>query len=967
MCRIAGIIDFAQPENCHRITAMRDSMLHGGPDDAGIFQDTHMPLAFGVRRLSLLDLTPQGHQPMHTADGRFTIAFNGELYNFADIRQQLQQLGHAFHSGTDTEVALKAYVQWGTDCFNRFNGMFALAIYDQAANTLTLARDHAGMKPLYYYINTRQKQCYFGSEVRSFQQVRPGWPEDEHWRIRFLAYGHMPEPYTTLQDVFSLPRGHFLQLQLDRFEPHTQAWYQPYSGPALLHGHAASEALHQNMEAAVKSHLIADAPVGVFLSGGIDSSIICSLAARQQASPIITLSLDFADAAYSEKEYQQIIARQTGSIHHSFTVHEKQFHEQLPDILQALDQPSNDGINAYFICQYAKQIGIKAVLSGIGGDEQFGGYPSFKRQRWVKPLQTLGPLLGLSQLAVQDWIKRFSYLRHPSDAAQYLFHRGYFNTQQIAMLTGTDTRLVTEVLQLRQPAQILRTNNPAQVSRLEQHFYLQNQLLRDTDVMSMWHSVEVRIPFLDRRVLQVCEQTDNQTRFQTQQPKQWLVSSFASDLPEAIWNRKKMGFALPFGKWMQPLSVRGAVHPELPHFEQQFEKGQMQWSRFWAYLLSTRLPIQTGKPVRRILFASLRTFSAMGGIEKFNRAYALALQHNALQHNWQVAHASLYDAQPDERYFPTQAFRGFRQHKWHFVWCCFRRQRYFDTRILGHINLSICFALARWQKAAQRIMLTHGIEVWSKPSWLQRQALLHSSAIWTVSEYSRQKLQAINGQQLPPIHIFHNTLDPFFESATADLQPGSLPAPLPSGYMLTIARLADTEAYKGYDKVITALPKLLPRFPQLHYVLGGSGSDKELQRIRQLIQSLGLEKHVTLTGFIADEDLPAYYQHAAAFIMPSRKEGFGIVFVEAAWCGTSVIAGNADGSPEALLHGKLGTLVDPQDDDAIAAAIEKVLQQPALHAAQMHTQRQLVQQHFSFAQFTHQQAQLLQPPAASPA
>ncbi|WP_416439647.1 asparagine synthase (glutamine-hydrolyzing) [Phnomibacter sp. MR] len=960
MCRIAGIIDFTQPENCHRITAMRDSMLHGGPDDAGIFHAPAAPLSFGVRRLSLLDLSMQGHQPMQTADGRYSIAFNGELYNFANIRRELQQAGHIFHSGTDTEVALKAYVHWGLDCFKHFNGMFALAVYDQTANTLTLARDHAGMKPLYYYFNAQQRQCYFGSEVRSFHQVRPGWPEDEHWRIRFLAYGHMPEPYTTLKDVFSLPRGHYMHIQLDSFQQHTQAWHQPYNGPALLHGAAANDALHQSIEAAVKDHMIADAPIGVFLSGGIDSSIITTMAARHHTQPIVTLSLDFEDAKYSEKEYQQIIARQCGTTHHAFTIGEAQFQEQLPDILKALDQPSNDGINAYFICKYARQIGLKAVLSGIGGDELFGGYPSFKRQRWVKPLQTLGPLLGLGNWSAKDWIKRFSYLRHSSDAAQYLFHRGYFNSSQISMLTGSSLQQVNDVLQLQQPAAMLRQNNPAQVSSMEQHFYLQNQLLRDTDVMSMWHSVEVRIPFLDKRVLQVCEQTDNRTRFNTGQPKQWLIQTFANDLPEAIWNRKKMGFAFPFGKWMQPLSVRGAVHPELPHFEKQFENGHMQWSRYWAYLLSTRLPIQIGKPKQRILFASLRTFSAMGGIEKFNRAYGLALQHNALQHNWQVAHTSLYDAQPDARYFPAQAFMGFRQHKWEFVWYFLRHHRHFDTHILGHINLSICFAITKWFSKAQRIMLTHGIEVWSKPSTLQRVALHSCSNIWTVSAFSKTKLKETNGPSLPGVHIFHNTLDPFFEQETAQLDKVALPAPFPAGYLLTIARLADSEAYKGYDKVIAVLPKLLQQYPNIQYVLGGSGSKHELQRIHQLIQSLGLEKHVTLTGFIPDEALPAYYQHAAAFIMPSRKEGFGIVFVEAAWCGTRVIAGNADGSPEALLQGQLGLLVDPQSEESILQAIETVLQQPPLSQEAQQQQRQLVATHFSFARFQQHQAQLLQ-------
>lgn len=959
MCRIAGIVDFHNPATCLRIDAMRDSMTHGGPDDAGSFSDDYWPLAMAVRRLSLLDLSMAGHQPMLSDNRQVVIAFNGEVYNFAALRAELQQLGRHFLSGSDTEVVLQAYQQWGADCFRRFNGMYAVALFDKASECLLLARDHAGMKPLYYCLDAGRRQLYFASECRAFKALRPDWPEDPEWRIRFLAYGHMPEPFTTLQGVQSLPKGHVLQLDLRHFNTRLSAVPAPEAPAIISDPVQAADLLQQALTQAVQRHQVADAPLGVFLSGGIDSSILASLAARSRPQGLSTLSIDFEDSEFSERRYQDLMAEMIQSRHQRFVIGEKDFAAELPDILRAMDQPSTDGINTYFISKYARKAGLKAVLSGIGADELFGGYPTFQRHQWVKRLEWLGPLLGLANQLGSDRLKRISYLRHHSDEARFLFHRGYFTTEQISELTGFSRPRVLEVLGLPERSAPTRETANAYISRLETDFYLKNQLLRDTDYMSMWHSVEVRMPFLDREVINLVQQLPPHIRFDARRPKGFLINTFRHCLPEAVWNRQKMGFIFPFGKWMRSVELRGACHPEYFHLRSQYAKGNIQWSRYWAFCLSAGQPIQVKPPDLRIAFCTLRSFSHMGGIEKFNRSFGLALQQNAVQHNWQVSHLSAYDSAADPRYFAPAAFVGFGRRRLMFILYFLKRQRYYDVHIAGHINLAAMLLLSGWlAPQSRRLLMAHGVEMWGKLPPLARLALKQVHEIWSVSSYTAGRIQAwALPNSLPLIRIFPNTLDPFF--AAANQAPLKETMPGAFRYLLTISRLASTEQYKGYDQVIAILPRLVQRFPDLRYVLGGTGDAQEMQRIHGQVAALQLNDEVIMPGFVPEEDLPQYYDSATVFVMPSRKEGFGIVFLEAAWMGMRIIGGNADGSPEALLNGQLGVLIDPADPDALYEALVQQLEEPPLTAAQKEERRQRVHHAFGFEKFRDRQAGFL--------
>jgi asparagine synthase (glutamine-hydrolysing) len=961
MCRIAGIIDLSNPLSVPLIHAMCNSMRHGGPDDGGTYLDPDRPLALGVRRLAILDLSPAGHQPMCSANGELVLAFNGEIYNYKALRRELAALGHRFLSQTDTEVVLAAYKQWGTGCFNRFNGMFGLCIWNRTTRQLVLARDHAGMKPLYYFFDKHHHQLYFASEVRAFKTLRPNWPDDENWRIHLLAYGHMPEPHTTLQGVQSLPAGHLLVLQLPEFSATVSAWYQPEPRPLITHAAEAELKLYQTLQHAVRRHLVADAPLGVFLSGGTDSSILTILAAKLLPQPPQTVSLVFDEPGFSERRFQDLVAQQTGARHRACMVSAQMFQQHLPDVLAAMDQPSNDGINAYFISRFARAAGFKAVLSGLGADELFGGYHTFG---WGKRTQRLQKLpswaLAMAWMAPNDRLKRIAFLKNKGVQAENLFYRGFFTPKHIATLLDASERHVLRVLFGKNEHTDPHTHQPdaLHISHIEQRFYMRNQLLRDADAMSMWHGLEIRMPFLDREVVEYADSVAPRIRFAAAGKKQFLINAFRNELPEAIWQRKKMGFSMPFHLWVGNATVAGAADHRLFALEKQFKSGKLKWSRYWTYLLSTGQHISFLPTAKRVLFLSLKSFSATGGIEKFNRCFSLALQQLAVGHQWQVSHLSVYDQHTNPQYF-----KGCAKRKLLFAAQLLRHVHRYDVVVAGHVNLIKLLALARTLSKAQFCMVAHGVEVWQPLGVLQQSVLKSLSRIFSVSAFTKGKLIDVHGVSASRISVFPNTLDPFFATAVPASGANwrqSLGIAAQARVLLTVARLSVSEKYKGYDDVLSALPLVARAVGPVVYVLAGKADEEEAARINLLAESLGVRHLLMLTDFVPDQDLPSLYQMADLFVMPSRKEGFGIVFIEAASCGLPLIAGNQDGSVDALLQGQLGRLVTPGNIAEIADAVVAALaENRAPH--QRAAAQALVAQQFGFEAFTERLGQLLAP------
>lgn len=588
MCRIAGIISKTTvPEHLERqVSGMCLMMKHGGPDDAGVFTDPETNFCFGHRRLSILDLSAAGHQPMLANEGRLIITYNGEIYNFKEIRSNLQALGYSFTTETDTEVILKAYQQWGTSAFNLFSGMFAFALFDRQLNKTFLVRDASGIKPLYYSIV--KNDLIFASEVKAFPVTDYRFTKNEDWKIYLLSFGHVPEPFTTLKNVGSLPKGHYLTWDHDQGSGRVTV-YNTFNYTSEITGfNHAVRLVSKGVTQAVQNQLISDAPIGVFLSGGIDSSILTLLADKFQQEKLHTISVNLREDGYSEKNYQRLVQEKIKGKHAEYLFTAPDFYNNFNSILKSMDQPSTDGINSWFVSKCAKDAGLKAVLSGLGADELFGGYPSFGRMNLIAAAKKApATLLRLAEKHPDPQYKRLYYLSYNNTVGEYLFLRGYFTPATISNILDVDTRQIDEVLcSCNAGKAVSGLTGGNRASWLEMNLYMQNQLLKDTDCMSMSHGLEVRVPFLDQRLIKTVLGISADVKFNPKQSKTLLISAFKDIMPEPVWNRKKMGFSFPFQEWMrdmpqisEPSQYTGKTSKKLIS---QFKTGHLHWSAAFA-------------------------------------------------------------------------------------------------------------------------------------------------------------------------------------------------------------------------------------------------------------------------------------------------------------------------------------------------------------------------------------------------
>ncbi|MEO6329517.1 MAG: asparagine synthase (glutamine-hydrolyzing) [Ginsengibacter sp.] len=590
MCRVAGMINPGMPARAIEqvVAEMCDLQKHGGPDDEGLYTSEPDNLVLGNRRLALLDLSQAGHQPMQY-QSRYHITYNGELYNFAVLKQELIKLGHHFKTHTDTEVIEAAFAQWNTHSFAKFNGMFAFALWDDTEKELYLVRDAAGIKPLYY--STISGTLTFASEVRAFKAVPFLQEANANWPVYLMAYGHIPEPVCTLAQVKPLHKGCFLKYSVKQLTYSLQS-FAHYSYTCQLQKDDDPYALIKKAtEQAVQRHLVADAPIGVFLSGGLDSGIIATLASKFKHNNLKTLSLYFKEAAFSEKEHQDVLIQKLNCLHGQYLLKEEEFHSCFPTILQSMDMPGCDGINTWFISKYAAAQGLKAVLSGIGADELFGGYPSFRRMKATRLLQHMPAMASkINERSNLKQLNRLAYLRMDGVKGVYLFLRGHFTPYEIAKQLGADEKEIWTLLN-EQPmcTDISRLSEKNQASWMEFNLYMQNQLLHDADVMSMAHGVEIRLPFLDDNLVRVVLKLDPGIKYKGMLPKQFLIDIFKKSLPETIWNRPKMGFSLPFAKWLaNNVYVKEVMQNSRRSTQENYKKfseGNLHWSHLMSLII----------------------------------------------------------------------------------------------------------------------------------------------------------------------------------------------------------------------------------------------------------------------------------------------------------------------------------------------------------------------------------------------
>ncbi len=553
MCRIAGVIskNFSVPELQNHVTLMCDSMKHGGPDDFGVVVDGERKVCLGNRRLSILDLSEAGHQPILNDDAQLVIAYNGEIYNFKLLRNELVQHGFKFNSESDTEVIIKAYEFWGEDAFEKLNGIFAFCLHDKRKNCIYLVRDQSGVKPLYY--NANINQLVFASEVKAFAHSGFNFNENENWKIYYLAFGHIPEPFTTLKNVYALPKGNFLKYELGDGSFRIRPYFEFSAAIAIIDESEAIAKIREELTKAIKLQLISDTSIGVLFSGGLDSSIITLLADSYTKGNLTSISANFNEIDFSEHSHREAISERVSANKHEHLITYRDFVYNFETVMACMDQPTNDGINTWFICKCAKENGIKSVLSGLGADELFGGYPSFDRIRKIQNLGSLSKALIRSARYLKNTkLKRLYYLSFQSPVGEYLCLRGLYTPDVIAELLGLDIQTVINCLQnIPLNDSIRYLNDEERASWFEMNMYMQNQLLKDTDFMSMSHGVEVRVPFLDVNFIKLVSSIHPSIRFGENQKKRLLIEAYKDELPAQIWNRSKMGFTFPFKEWIR--------------------------------------------------------------------------------------------------------------------------------------------------------------------------------------------------------------------------------------------------------------------------------------------------------------------------------------------------------------------------------------------------------------------------------
>ena len=577
MCGISGVLGIISRDKANSIIeAMNTSMAHRGPDDSGSYIGEGV--ALGQRRLSIIDLSQAGHQPMVSHDNSLILVFNGEIYNYRELKQELKN--YPYQTQTDTEVILAAYTRWGKECVHRFNGMFSFAIWDRAKHEVLIFRDRLGIKPLYYFIS--DNCLLFSSEVRSL--LNSGLVPKKMNKAAlsdYLRYQTVHAPQTMVAEVQMLLPGHYLHYKSGVIEFH-EYWSAEKNHSKEAKGKSYQEIkkdVYQLLQASVERRLISDVPFGAFLSGGIDSSAVVGLMSQVARKQVKTFAVTFEEEAFSEAKYAAAVAKKFGTDHTEIRLNPNDFLALLPSALKAMDHPSGDGPNTFVVSKVTKEAGITMALSGLGGDELFAGYDVFKRIHLLNNLQWLAKVpvglrraLGRRLHAVKPTIavtKVNQLLDLPKWdlSSSYPVSRQLFTDTKIQSLIGDEFLFPNEVQRIicsslgSQQASSKSLPLLSQISLAEIQSYLQNTLLRDTDQMSMAHALEVRVPFLDYQLVEYVLGISDEHKYPST-PKKLLTDALEDLIPAEVINRPKMGFTFPWKQWLRS-ELREFCHEKL--------------------------------------------------------------------------------------------------------------------------------------------------------------------------------------------------------------------------------------------------------------------------------------------------------------------------------------------------------------------------------------------------------------------
>jgi asparagine synthase (glutamine-hydrolysing) len=925
MCGIAGIYAYresAPAVDRAELLRIRDHMRRRGPDGAGLWFSDDLRIGLAHRRLAIIDLSETGAQPMASGDGRYQVTFNGEIYNYRALRGELEGRGFVFRSQSDTEVLLHLYADRGEQMVDALRGMFAFAIWDNAERIVFLARDPFGIKPLYYADDG--KTFRFASQVKALLAGNAiDSAGDPAGTVGFFLLGSVPEPFTLHRNIRSLPAGATMRVRagaakapnpyFDVADVLRRAQNSPGASP--LTRSTLSEAVRDS----VKAHLVADVPVGIFLSAGIDSGSIAGLAAEAGASDVRAITLgfrEFRNTANDETPLAAAVAGHYGIAHRAEWIEREDFEREVPAILAAMDQPSIDGVNTYLVSRAAARAGMKVALSGLGGDELLGGYPSFRQvPRLVRALSWSRHVRAGGTFArrlTQSWIGSLTSPKYAglleygcTFGGAYLLRRGLFMPWELdEFLDPATVRAGLEHLDLvaRIEATIGGVRAPhARVAALELAWYMRNQLLRDADWAGMAHSLEIRVPLVDATLFAAVATTLAAPPFPT---KPELAHVPARPLPETVVQRAKSGFATPVREWIG--AGAGAR-----------ERGLRSWAR--------RVAPQPQKLFRALALVT-DAYGGHGGIAQFNRDLLASIA--AMPECAQVVCLPRVISQPVESIpervrFVAAAARGKGRYMVEFLRAL--RDGPYDTIVIGHINLA---SIGVWAVNRLRIpsqLIVHGIDAWAPhDNGPVRVSLSAIGSVIGVSQLTLDRLNSWANLAVSRQRVLPNCVD------LDVFTPGPKPRDLVAGLglegktvLMTFGRLASDERYKGFDEMLDTLPALKREVRDLKYLICGDGPDRS--RLEAKAQKLGLADQVLFTGFVDEARKPDYYRLADAYVMPSRGEGFGIVLLEAVACGIPVVGSRVDGGREALLDGQLGELVDPARPEEIRAGVLRAL------------------------------------------
>ncbi len=930
MCGIAGIFSYRSSGPTWdeaELVRIRESMISRGPDGRGLWRSPDGRLGLAHRRLAIIDPSPAGLQPMVSQDEKFVLVYNGEIYNYRELRGELHSRGVEFRTGTDTEVILRLYEREGAEMLCRLRGMFAFALWDAPKRTLFLARDPFGIKPLYFADDGRTFR--FASQVKALAAGgRIDGRPSPAGVAGFFIWGHVPEPWTWLEAVRALPAGTWLEVRdgAPTGPPRRYFDLREEIIAAEAESRRSRFRLEEALEAvadSVRHHLVADVPVGVFLSADKDSNLVSSLAMQSGAVGMRAITLGFqeyqgttADEVPPARESASLI----GLDHDVACIGKSDFDEERDRLLDAMDQPTIDGVNTYFVCRAAHRAGWKVALSGLGGDELFGGYTSFRqvpmlasRLRAAAALPWLGRLFRrvcaspLRRAGKAKWAGVLEFGGTLGGA--YLLRRALFGPWELEKFL--DPRVLRDgSAELDLPGSLdsavrgIRTQ-ALQVMFLEYTHYMRDQLLRDADWAGMAHSLEIRVPLVDvslfRRWIRLGASLLPFDRG-------LLLQRALSGACRQLTGRPKSGFGIPtaewLGYWRRP-SLRGWAQ----RVGREFTPGCLPF---------------------RVLVLLTDAYGSAGGISRFNRDFLNALNEmpdcKAVYTFPRIAPPAQEIIPPKIRWYASSAGS-----KLLFLWKVLNfglSGPEFDIVVCAHVNLMPLAAIVRVFRKSPLLLNIHGVEAWSPHrSRLVRHSLRLATRVLSVSRITSERFIAWSNVRNSRVIIIPCCVD------LSRYSPGGMNESLKARYglngkriLLTIGRIVSSERYKGFDEVLDILPSLIQREPDLFYVIVGDGSDR--RRLEAKARALGIHDRVLFTGFVPEGEKIDWYRAADVFVMPGRGEGFGIVYLEAMACGIPVIGSTLDGSREALKDGELGILVDPTKPQALAEAILAALQRP---------------------------------------